>query len=171
MKTKRKSRAGSRERNLARRFYPGRMRSETVSTSAGLTPVLGIVGGRPDGKYTSLGEDPKPAVYTPLFRNYERIRHADRRIRGDGTGRDALRTAVQRSTRNSIFSPKTLTEHMGLSLFPARVAAIALGQLRRPRAHPRRSRIYGVMSHVSPAHPARSACEWPWRAASLTCKS
>lgn len=28
-----------------------------------------------------------------------------------------------------IFSPKTLTEHMGLSLFPARIAAIALGSV------------------------------------------
>jgi hypothetical protein len=26
-----------------------------------------IVGVVPDGKYNSLGEDPKPAVYTPLY--------------------------------------------------------------------------------------------------------
>ncbi len=33
-------------------------------------PFFEIVGVVPDGKYNSLGEDPKPALYTPLYRDY-----------------------------------------------------------------------------------------------------
>ena len=47
-----------------------------------------------------------------------------------------------------IFSPKTLTEHMGLSLFPARVAAIALGSFGVLALILAAVGIYGVMSHV-----------------------
>ena len=33
-------------------------------------PFFEIVGVVPDGKYNSLGEDPKPALYTPLYQDY-----------------------------------------------------------------------------------------------------
>ena len=62
---------------------------------------------------------------------------------------NALRTAVQQlDPQLAIFSPKTLTEHMSLSLFPARVAAIALGSFGVLALILAAVGIYGVMSHV-----------------------
>ena len=47
-----------------------------------------------------------------------------------------------------IYSTKTLTEHMGTSLFPARMAAIALGSFGVLALVLAAVGIYGVMSHV-----------------------
>ena len=46
-------------------------------------PFWEIVGVVPDGKYNSLGEDPKPALYTPLYRDYSGSVTLVARTRGD----------------------------------------------------------------------------------------
>ncbi|HEU0273313.1 MAG TPA: ABC transporter permease, partial [Candidatus Udaeobacter sp.] len=92
-------------------------------------PFFEIVGVVPAGKYNSLGEDPKPAVYTPLYRDYTggvtlvaRTRNDPRQVLND------LRAIVQQLDPSvPVYSMKTLKQHMGTSLFPARMAAIALG--------------------------------------------
>jgi macrolide transport system ATP-binding/permease protein len=148
---KKESRVAVVNETFARRFYPGQDAiGKRFNFSGPNDPFWEIVGVVPDGKYTSLGEDPKPAVYTPLFRNYEGYVTLIARTRGDGHGAlNALRTAVQQlDPQLPIFSPKALTEHMGLSLFPARVAAIALGSFGVLALILAAVGIYGVMSHV-----------------------
>jgi ABC-type antimicrobial peptide transport system permease subunit len=60
-----------------------------------------------------------------------------------------LRNEVQKlDPALTLFSMKTLTEHMGTSLFPARMAAIALGSFGVLALILAAVGIYGVMSHV-----------------------
>ena len=69
---------------FARSFSTGRIRSGSRFNWHGPDdPFLEIVGVVPDGKYNSLGEDPKPAVYTPLYRDYNGGVTLVARTRGD----------------------------------------------------------------------------------------
>ena len=97
-----------------------------------------------------LGEDPKPAVYTPLFRDYSGLVTLIARTRGDPRQvLNALRAEVQKLDPSiSVYAAKTLKEHMGTSLFPARMAAIALGSFGVLALILAAVGIYGVMSHV-----------------------
>jgi macrolide transport system ATP-binding/permease protein len=113
-------------------------------------PYWVIVGVVPPGKYNSLGEDPKPALYTPLYRDYSGATTVLARTRGDPHALlNALRAEVQKLDPSiSVYGMKTLTEHMGTSLFPARMAAIALGSFGVLALILAAVGIYGVMSHV-----------------------
>ncbi|MFL6584245.1 MAG: ABC transporter permease [Chthoniobacterales bacterium] len=113
-------------------------------------PYWQIIGIVPAGKYNSLGEDPKPALYTPLLRDYNGAVTLVARTRGDPRAvLAALRGEVQRLDPSvSVYSMKTLKEHMGTSLFPARMAAIALGSFGVLALVLAAVGIYGVMSHV-----------------------
>ncbi|HYJ06802.1 MAG TPA: ABC transporter permease [Chthoniobacterales bacterium] len=136
---------------FARRFFSGQDAiGKRFNFRGPDEPFFEIIGVVPDGKYSSLGEDPKPAAYLPLFRNYGGFVTLVARTRGDAQASlNALRTAVQQLDPTlPIFSPKTLTEHMGLSLFPARIAAIALGSFGVLALILAAVGIYGVMSHV-----------------------
>ena len=113
-------------------------------------PFFEIVGVVPDGKYNSLGEDPKPAVYTPLYQDYSGTVTLVARTRSDPRQvLAALRGEVQKLDPSiSVYAAKTLKEHLGTSLFPARMAAIALGSFGVLALVLAAVGIYGVMSHV-----------------------
>jgi predicted permease len=113
-------------------------------------PFFEIVGVVPDGKYNSLGEDPKPALYTPLYQDYSGMVTLVARTHSDPLQvLAALRAEVRKLDPSiSIYAAKTLKEHMGTSLFPARMAAIALGSFGVLALILAAVGIYGVMSHV-----------------------
>ncbi|MGZ4983486.1 MAG: ABC transporter permease [Chthoniobacterales bacterium] len=113
-------------------------------------PFFEIVGVVPPGKYNSLGEDPKPALYTPLYRDYSGSVTLVARTRDDPRAvLSALRGVVQQLDPSiSVYAMKTLKDHMGTSLFPARMAAIALGSFGVLALILAAVGIYGVMSHV-----------------------
>jgi len=113
-------------------------------------PFFEIVGVVPDGKYNSLGEASKPAVYTPLYQDYSGTVTLVARTRGDPRQvLAALRAEVQKLDPSiSVYAAKTLKEHMGTSLFPARMAAMALGSFGVLALILAAVGIYGVMSHV-----------------------
>jgi predicted permease len=113
-------------------------------------PFFEIVGVVPAGKYNSLGEDPKPALYTPLYRDYTGMVTVVARTRSDPRQvLNALRNEVHNLDPSiSVYAAKTLKEHMGTSLFPARMAAIALGSFGVLALILAAVGIYGVMSHV-----------------------
>jgi predicted permease len=113
-------------------------------------PFFEIVGVVPDGKYNSLGEDPKPAVYTPLYQDYSGMVTLVARTHSDPQQvLRALRAEVRKLDPSiSVYAAKTLKEHMGTSLFPARMAAIALGSFGVLALILAAVGIYGVMSHV-----------------------
>jgi hypothetical protein len=114
----------------------------------------------PEGKYNSLGEDPKPALYTPLYRDYS-VPTLVARTRGDPRAvLSALRAAVQKLDPSvSVYSMKTLKEHMGAPLFPARMAAIALGSFGVPALSWQHWHLWrDVLRCRRP--DARLACAW-----------
>lgn len=113
-------------------------------------PFFEIVGVVPDGKYNSLGEDPKPALYTPLYQDYTGMVTLVARTRADPKQvLAALRQVVQKLDPSiSVYAAKTLKEHLGTSLFPARMAAIALASFGVLALMLAAVGIYGVMSHV-----------------------
>ena len=82
-----------------------------------------------DGKYFSLGEDPSPFIYVnlrPTDGSYltlmVRTSSEPQAVIG------ALRNEFHQLDSNlPVYSVRTMTEHMALPLFPARVAATLLG--------------------------------------------
>ena len=148
---KKESRVAIVNETFARRFYPGQDAiGKRFNFRGPNDPFWEIVGVVPDGKYNSLGENAKPAVYTPFFRDFGGSVALIARTRGDShAALTALRNEVQKlDPALTLFSMKTLTEHMGTSLFPARMAAIALGSFGVLALILAAVGIYGVMSHV-----------------------
>ena len=148
---KREDRVAIVNETFARRFYPGQDAiGKRFNWSGPDSPFFEITGVVPDGKYNSLGENPKPAVYLPLFRDYGASVTLIARTRGNpATALAALRAEVQKlDPQLAIYNTKTLSEHMGVSLFPPRMAAIALGSFGVLALILAAVGIYGVMSHV-----------------------
>lgn len=136
---------------FARKFYPGQEAiGKRFNWKGPEEPFWQIVGVVPDGKYNSLGEDPKAAVYTPIFRDYGGSAALVARVKGDShSALNAIRAEVQKLDPTlPIYGARTLTEHMGTSLFPARMAAITLGSFGILALILAAVGIYGVMSHM-----------------------
>jgi len=92
-------------------------------------PFMRIVGVAKAGKYFNIAEDPRPFVWTPMTQDYNSSGILVVRTRGNPEGMFAsVRGQVQSLDPNlPLFEVKTLTDHMKLSLFPAKVAATVLG--------------------------------------------
>jgi predicted lysophospholipase L1 biosynthesis ABC-type transport system permease subunit len=135
---------------FAHRFFPdqdpiGKRYNHTGPND----PFWQIVGVVPDGKYNTLGEEPKAVTYRPL-------RYFDGQFtlvaRTDGDPRTALaelRQAVQELDPTlPIYDVKTLGEHMNIPLFPAKMAAGVLASFGLLALLLAAVGIYGVMSYV-----------------------
>jgi predicted permease len=136
---------------FAKRFYPGQDPiGKRFNFRGPNNPWWEIVGVVPDGKYNSLGENPKAAVFMPLLRDYEANITLVARTRGDPRAAlQAIQVEIKKlDSQLPIYSAKTLTEHMGTSLFPARMAAMALASFGLLALVLAAVGIYGVMSHV-----------------------
>jgi macrolide transport system ATP-binding/permease protein len=113
-------------------------------------PFWEIIGVVPDGKYNSLGEEQKMALYRPLLRDYNATVTVVART---GSQPESTLAAMRREVQQldptlSIFNATTLTEHMNLPLFPARMAAGALASFGVLALVLAAVGIYGVMSYV-----------------------
>ena len=92
-------------------------------------PFIEVVGVAKDGKYWSIGEAPQPFVYSPLTQSYNGYTTLAVRTASDPK---AMISAIRGEFRNldanlPLYEIKTFAEHMGVSLFPARIAAALLG--------------------------------------------
>jgi predicted permease len=100
-----------------------------VSFKSAEGPFMQIVGVVRDGKYFNIGEEPREFIYTPMLQDYSSSATLVVRTTGDPEPLIApARNAVQSLDETlPLFNVMTMTEHMRLSLFPARVAAAILG--------------------------------------------
>jgi len=136
---------------FARKFFPGQEAiGKRFNFSGADKPFWEIIGVCGDGKYNTLGEEQKPALFRPQLRDYNTTIALVVRTRNDP--RTTL-AAMQRELRNldptlPLYSVKTLTEHMKIPLFPARMAAGALGSFGVLALVLAAVGIYGVMSYV-----------------------
>jgi predicted permease len=96
--------------------------------NSGGGPWIEIVGVVQDGKYQSLGEAQRPVTFYPLAQRYNPTTTiVARTALGHEAALSAVRSAVaELDPALSIFDDGTLVEHLGLALFPARIAAVAL---------------------------------------------
>jgi len=92
-------------------------------------PFIDIVGVARDGKYFNIAEEPRPFVWRPTSQSYWSNQILVVRTTADpATVIGPVRSEVRALDPTlPIFDVKTMSEHMQLSLFPARVAASVLG--------------------------------------------
>ncbi|MFN2508260.1 MAG: ABC transporter permease [Chthoniobacterales bacterium] len=136
---------------FARRFFPaGDAIGKRFNFSGPDKPFWEIIGIAADGKYNSLGEAPKAALFRPIFRDDPSGVTVVVRTQGDaGVVLNALRQEVQSlEPTMPLYEVKTLTEHMKLPLFPARMAASVLGSFGVLALVLAAVGIYGIMSYV-----------------------
>src|SRR5256714_12741120 len=104
---------------FARKFFPGQDAIGRRFNFSGPTdPFWQVVGVAADGKYNSLGEDPKPAFYRPLLRDYSNNVTLVARTNGDPRSAiTGLRREIESLDPNlPLYNIETLTEHMNLPL-------------------------------------------------------
>jgi ABC-type antimicrobial peptide transport system permease subunit len=119
------------------------------SFTASQGPFLRIVGVAKDGKYFNISEAPRSFVWTPLAQNYSSSGILMVRTAGDPQSMiPIVRNEVHSlDPKLPVFDVKTLTEHMRLALFPARVAATVLGVFGFVALMLAAIGIYGVTSY------------------------
>jgi len=136
---------------FARRFFPGRDAiGGRFNFSGPDKPYWEVIGVAADGKYNSLAEDPKAAFYRPLIRDYSTNATLVARTTGNSTAAVAsLRSELQRmDPALPLYNVQTLSEHMGVPLFPFRMAATVLGSFGILAIVLAAIGLYGVMSYV-----------------------
>ena len=147
---KKESRVAVVNETFARRFFKGQNPiGKRYNHTGPEDPFWEIIGVVPDGKYNTLGEEPKAVVYRPL-RYFDSTFVLVARTEGDPrTVLAALRREVQRLDPTlPIYDVKTLTEHMNIPLFPAKMAAAILASFGVLALLLAAVGIYGVMSYV-----------------------
>jgi predicted permease len=112
----------------ARRFWPGQDPIGRRLRFNDEEPWGTVVGVARDGKYRTLGEEPRAFLYHSTFQDYSGF--ATLVAASDGDER-ALLAAVRRELNEidpnlPIFSLKTMSEHLSIMLFPARMGAALL---------------------------------------------
>jgi len=136
---------------FARRFWPGQSAiGKRFSFESAAGPWVEVAGVMRDGKYFSLGEDPTPFVYVNLRpENGSYLTLVVRTASEPQSVIGALRSQFQQLDANlPVYSVKTMTEHMALPLFPARVAAMLLGSFGVLALILAAIGIFGVMSYA-----------------------
>jgi predicted permease len=138
---------------FARRYWPGqsplgkRIQMGDEHDGGLNLSVVGIV---KDGKYRSLGEDPTPFLYLNLTQRYAPT--PTLLVRTQGNPAEALamvRSAVEALDKNlPLYDVKTMRQHLGIALLPARVAGSALGIFGLLALLLAAAGLYGVMANI-----------------------
>jgi len=134
---------------FARRFWPGQDAiGKRFRYSRADGPLVEVAGAVKDGKYFSLGEEPKPFFYFPLLQDYEEPTTLIARTTNNPNAALAtIRGEVFKLDPTMPFTEvKTMTEHLSLSLFPLRIGASVVGSFGLLALLLAAIGIYGVMA-------------------------
>jgi len=137
--------------SFVRQYWPGQdpigrriqMRNEKA-------PAMEVVGVAHDGKYRTLGEDPRPFLFVPLLQDYDGSATLIVRT-GDSPATVAAALPGRLATleaRVPVFDVKTMDEHLRFALLPARLAASVLGLFGIVALLLAGLGLYGVMSYL-----------------------
>ncbi len=141
---------------FAHRYWPGqpplgkRIQMGSVREGVNDGPSLTVVGVVKDGKYTSLGEDATPFFYINMVQSY--VSSPTLIVRTSGNPTDSLSairnevTALDKSL--ALFDVKTMRQHLGIALLPARLAGSVLGIFGLVALILAAAGIYGVMAYA-----------------------
>ena len=129
---------------------PAEAVGKRVSWGDASGPFMRIVGVAGDGKYFNIAEDPRAFIWAPLAQDYNS--NGVIMVRTTGSPQTmfaAVRGEVQALDPNlPLFDVTTLTEHMRLALFPAKVAAMVLGVFGLVALLLSAIGIYGITSYA-----------------------
>ncbi|HZF39658.1 MAG TPA: ABC transporter permease, partial [Blastocatellia bacterium] len=148
-----KTRSAVVNETFARKFFPGANPIENALGKQFRTMPESqpwqIVGVAKDGKYWTIGEDPQAFVWFPIGNqlafNYLLVRTTTRPETVIGAIRGEFRNL---DPNLPVTDVKTLTEHMNLSLFPARAVAALLAAFGLLALTLAAIGIFGVMSYA-----------------------
>jgi predicted permease len=114
--------------NLARRLWPGEEAlGRKLRVGGGLHEVVGVA---KDGRYFTLGEEPTPFLYLRFARTPSAMTVLVRSSLGSARPSviaDLRRAVADLDKALPLFDAKSLHEHLGVALLPARVSAGVLG--------------------------------------------
>lgn len=133
---------------LVRKYWPGAdPLGKVIRRGRASYSVVGVAR---DGKYGSLGEKPLPYFYLPLFQAYTNPISIHVRTRGEPAAMvSAIRGEVQALDKDlPLTGVKTMEEHLGLALLPARVAGMLLGAFGGLALLLAIVGVYGVISYA-----------------------
>jgi predicted permease len=135
---------------FARRYWPNADPiGKRISANGSQGPFREVVGVTRTGKYNTLGEDPRPFYYLPLWQEYHGTVTLHVKTSSDprtlvSSVRDAVR-AVDGTV--PLFDIKTMEEQMLVALLPARLAGTLLGAFGLLALLLASVGIYGVMAY------------------------
>lgn len=141
--------------SFARRYWPGQNAlGKRIQMGGGdgtnNAPYLTVVGVTNDGKYNSLGEDATPFFYRAATQAY--VSTPTLLVRTQSNPANALatvRSAVEALDKNlPIYDVKTMRQHLGIALLPARLAGSALGVFGLLALLLAAAGLYGVMANI-----------------------
>lgn len=123
---------------FAQRFWPGQdPLQRTIRIEGADGPRLTVVGVARDSRYLSLSEDRLPYYYLPLLQDFRYVREMGEfapvtvlvRAEGDPLAA-ATRLAAELHSldaRLPVYAPRTMLDHLGLSVLPSRIAGTLFG--------------------------------------------
>ena len=135
---------------FARRYWPNADPiGKRISANGSEGPFREVVGVTPTGKYNTLGEDPRPFYYLPLWQQYNGTVTLHVKTAGDPR---ALVSSVREAVRGvdatvPVFDVKTMEEQLLVALLPARLAGTLLGAFGLLALLLATVGIYGVMAY------------------------
>jgi putative ABC transport system permease protein len=140
---------------FARRYWPGqqplgkRIQMGAVRSGVNDAPYTTVVGVVKDGKYATLGEEATPFIYLNLAQNYGPSPTLIVRTRGNPLDSlPAVRGEAAALDKNlPLYDVKTMRQHLGLALLPARLAGSVLGVFGLVALTLAAAGIYGVMAY------------------------
>ncbi len=114
---------------------------------AGLTEVIGVA---QDGKYVTLTEEPRPALFRAAMQRYNGTtvliaRTASRELQ---TAAEIRQVLASRDPTLAVYGVGSLSQMLGFAYFPARVATIALSAFGILAIMLAATGIYGVTSYA-----------------------
>ncbi|HEX8091373.1 MAG TPA: ABC transporter permease [Blastocatellia bacterium] len=135
---------------FARRFWHGEDPiGKRISLRAQNGPFIEVIGVAKDGKYITLGEEPRIMMYLPLLQNHETGMTMHVRTAGDPMSVAAgVRGSVASLEKNlPTYDLKSMSEQLDSSLFPARMGAILLAVFGLLALSLAAVGVYGVMGY------------------------
>jgi ABC-type antimicrobial peptide transport system permease subunit len=132
---------------FARRFWPDADPiGHRIIVGEDTREIVGVVR---DGKYVSLGEEPKPYYFLPWEQAYEPDMLLQVRTSGDARAMLPLLANHARALDPELpVEITTIEEHLGFALLPQRLGAIVLGAFGAIGASLAALGLYAVMSYL-----------------------